>query len=243
MFTNTKLSSDDVVTLCRKIKDNSITSIEIDNCNINYDDIQKIAEALKNNHSITYFKLDNNKIGNLGAMLIIKAISGNTTLKSISLENCDIGDDGLMAFAKIFTSGNTAITKFNLQNNSFSSQAKEDFQCQIDRNFALPTIDHIQSTLEEINVIQSAKNKDTITLTALTNSVMDQASAIDLISNFQINENINALHISSNHILDEAAKIISKELEVNKNLTVIKFDNCVISEIAIKILADALKKS
>lgn len=65
--------------------DPKLTSLDLNNQNIDSDDMKKLCAALEKNNRLTSLNLSNNRIGEEGAIAISKILETNTTLTNVSL--------------------------------------------------------------------------------------------------------------------------------------------------------------
>jgi len=81
---------------CRTIRNDSLTSLDLNNNDISDKGIRKVAQALEHNSTLCKLRLDGNAIGDLGASELAAALRINSTLSVLWLGS-NIGPEGVYA--------------------------------------------------------------------------------------------------------------------------------------------------
>ena len=81
------------------LKQNIITHLKINNCQIGYEEAKALATALEKNTTLVSLDLYANNIGDEGAKALAPALEKNTTLVTLNLDRNRIGAEGAKALA------------------------------------------------------------------------------------------------------------------------------------------------
>jgi Ran GTPase-activating protein (RanGAP) involved in mRNA processing and transport len=100
---------------------NTVTTINLSCHNIGDEGTKALAHILTNNKSITTVNLDSNNIGDEGAKALAQALANNSTVMKIDLSWNKIGSDGAKALADALKS-NSTVTEIHLWNNQISNK-------------------------------------------------------------------------------------------------------------------------
>jgi len=117
----------------KKIQDNEITKLYLQNNNIGEKGAEEIAKALSNNTSLKEMRLDFNEIGEKGAEEIAKALYNNTSLQILYLDSNNIDDKGAEEIAKAL-SKNTSLQTLYLWNSNISKPIRTKIYTLLERN-------------------------------------------------------------------------------------------------------------
>ena len=115
------------------LKQNIITHLKINNCQIGYEEAKALATALEKNTTLVSLDLYANNIGDEGAKALATALEKNTTLESLDLDVNTIGDEGAKALATALEK-NTTIRGLNLNANNIGKEGIDALTSVLEKN-------------------------------------------------------------------------------------------------------------
>ena len=136
-FSNNVITDDVAVSVAMLIENcQSIQDLRLQNCQLQYVGIQKIAEAMVKNTCLHFIDLNGNCISNQNAMFIACVIANNNNVQKLAFSNCKLQSTGcqqlLQAMAKI-----TSLVHLDLSNNFLPHVEIDSFALMIHQNVSL----------------------------------------------------------------------------------------------------------
>ena len=136
-FSNNVITDDVAVSVAMLFeKCKSIQDLRLQNCQLQYVGIQKIAEAMVKNTCLHFIDLSSNCISNQNAMFIACVIANNNNVQKLAFSNCKLQSTGcqqlLQAMAKI-----TSLVHLDFSNNLFTDVTVDNFALMIHQNVSL----------------------------------------------------------------------------------------------------------
>lgn len=220
---------------------NNETQLYLSACNIQDEDMPKIAmflankptiqevfldennissvgaAALENNQTITYLEIENNHIGDTGAVSLAKM--SNPNLDFIDIDNNNVGDEGVIAITR-----NPHIEQLYVNNNHVgilgakALSASSIFFLSIDKN----TLDN--------NALAALSNSQKLRFLSIRDNNISPEGAAILVKNMPALANLD---ISLNPIGDEGIRSIAKKYKIEMLAAV----NCAIGPEGAKAIA------
>ena len=148
-FSNNVITDDVAVSVAMLIeKCQSIQDLRLQNCQLQYVGIQKIAEAMVKKTRLHSIDLSGNAISNQNAMLIACIIANNKNVQKLAFSKCKLQSTGcqevLQAMAKI-----TSLVHLDLSNNLLTDIEVDSFDLMIHQNVSLEYLNISQSCADE----------------------------------------------------------------------------------------------
>ena len=85
----------------KEIADGSCSRIDLSNCELNDDDVERLCGALADNSTVTFLSLSGNGIGAEAAKFIGHMLKSNKGITTLDLNVNNIGDDGALFLAQV----------------------------------------------------------------------------------------------------------------------------------------------
>ena len=117
----------------------SLTEVDISNCNIHSDSACCLARALHNITTLTELNISENRVGNEGALAIAEMLKYNTSLTMLNMRGNSLGERGGLAMAEILKH-NTTITVLNMNDNSVGERVALAMAIMLEHNTTLEVL-------------------------------------------------------------------------------------------------------
>lgn len=144
-----ELGTDEIRVIAEALKINtSLTEVDLTCNGIGAQGAKSIAEALKINNSIIKFSLYNNQLKAKGAKIIAEALKYNTSLTDVELGNNQIGAEGAKAIAEALKY-NTTIIEIGLSSNEIGIDGAKVFAEAIKTNRTLLNLAFFDNQIEK----------------------------------------------------------------------------------------------
>ena len=95
-----------------EIAEKSSDRIDLSNCELNDDDLERLCFALQDNMHVTYLGLSGNSIGTLGTQYISRMLKKNECLLTLDLNVNEVVDDGALELAHALRENSTLAELF-----------------------------------------------------------------------------------------------------------------------------------
>ena len=112
-------NSETVQTFAAMLKANqSLTRVNIANCNISDDGTEYLADGLINNKTLKQLNMSDNQVGDNGTIAMATALLHNKTLKQLNISRNPVGDSGAIAMAEVLKN-NTTLKQLHMDQDSY----------------------------------------------------------------------------------------------------------------------------
>lgn len=203
-----------IIALAKSLRTNTVlTTLSLINIKFGDEGAIALAEVLTENKTITSLSLKENNIDDKGANALAESLSLNNKLVELDLSENDIGNEGTASFIKVLKSNRT-LTELNLGENCDTE----------DESSAITGL----STEAKIDLIEVIKINSTIKVIMLSDSEVDNTTAVALADALQSNSTLIDLNVITNNeeadsrifsYLDRNEKSLNKKKQYEKDAT------------------------
>lgn len=239
-----------LVAMALNLNNLSLTSLILNDNEIDDERAEDFAQALENNTTLTLLNLKGNEIEADGAKKLANALTKNTTLTSLDLSANEIKKAGANAFAKVLQV-NSTLTSLNLANNSIKEDGIDNLAEALLTNSTLKSLDLGYNNInDKVNKLAEAlTNNTTLTSLSLGNTKISREGIRKLAKALEKNRTLTTLNLQNNadYIDDKYGLKFTAALDplVRNNTTITSLnlsDNLINAE-GIKPFAEALKEN
>ncbi|CAF1662946.1 unnamed protein product, partial [Adineta ricciae] len=222
-----------------------LTTLNLDDENIQMHDIKYLAYALQTNKTVKHFTMKNNAIGEEGARYIAEALRTNTTLISIDLDGNRIGNKGVQYLVDGLQH-NTVIRSIFLGGNDIGEDGALHLAEGIKRMKTLTTLglnDNQIGTCGAKYLSDALRDNQALVIShlLLRGNKLGDEGVQSLVKGFRNNTTISHLHLDNNDIRDEGARYLFESLMKNTTLTLLTLNGNKIGITGAQCLANALR--
>jgi Ran GTPase-activating protein (RanGAP) involved in mRNA processing and transport len=266
ILTARNINSKQATSIASALKKNqSLTSLNLQNNQVQDEGAIALASALEKNQSLTNLDLVCNQIGAKGGKAIASALKKNQNLISLILWDNEIKNKGAKAIASALKK-NQSLTSLNLGCNNIGVEGAIAIAIALEKNQSLTDLslatnyllykvpkddylgyDQLYQDLEGAKTISVAleKNHSLTSLDLTGNQVSEDEGAITIaIAAFlEKSKSLTRLYLGYNGIEDEEVKTIMAALEKNHSLTSLNLEQNAIHDEGAIAIATALKKN
>lgn len=199
------------------LQDTSLTTLELDNNEIDDEGAEDLGLALANNMTLTTLDLGANNIGPKGAKNLVLALANNTTLTTLSLMMNQIGDEEATDLSLVLAN-NTTFTSLNLGGNKINNTGAKALGLVLTNNKYLTYLNLSGNLIgdegaEDLGL--ALANNTTLTTLNLWNNQIGPQGAKSLVSALANNTTLTTLDLAPIKIdllpaVEELAPLIAR---------------------------------
>ena len=223
--------------------DNTLTSINLYNSNIDAKGLKHLSETLKKNSSITSLDLSCNNIDAKGIECLSEALNTNNTITMLNLHNNNISNKGISCLSGVLKT-NSSITSIDLYKNNISDI--EHLSELLKKNSSITSIDLSGNNIDAKgleHLSEALKINNTLTSINLYNNNINAKGLEHLSELLKKNSSITSIDLSGNNIEAKGLEHLSEALKINNTLTSIDLLGNNIGNKGIEYLSELLKKN
>ena len=270
-FSNNVITDDVAVSVAMLIETcQSIQDLRLQNCQLQYVGIQKIAEAMVKNTCLHFIDLSGNCISNQDAMFIACVIANNNDVQKLAFSNCELQSQQLLqAMAKI-----TSLVHLDLSNNLLTDVEIDSFALMIHQNVSLEylnisgccdkatdfeKITHSLVTLKSLIHLDLSCNAtsrtsvENIAIVIANNSCLNslhlpecdiyvyKSAFLKILGALQNIHHLKYLHLNNISVGYEEATGIAMVFTNNQFLEIVDLSNCNLTEKEMKTILSSLR--
>lgn len=213
--------------------------------NVQHENIEIFADALKSNKNIVKLDLSCSCINAEKIKLLLEGLKENKGIKSLNLEANEINDEGLNYLAQVLEK-NADIMELNLFNSEISGKNAEKFLQTLKSNQNIKKLNlSYNANIDEEgmkNFMEAlGENTGIIELDITTNNVNGKKAEY-FAQMLEKNKSITKINLSNNKMNDKDLNHILRALEKHPDITTLNLSNNKITDKGMKDLAETLKK-
>ena len=200
-------------------KNNELTSLRLDNNDLQTEDLVKIGRSLRNMSSLQNLTLFHNNINGEGADVIASLLSHNCKLQELELVKNNLqNEDTIKIVNSLHT---TSLVFLTMIGNNIGIEAADSIAVALSRNTKLSLLHLYDNNLQSDGAIKIMKGlRCTTSLVGLylNDNNIGSDAANDIAFVLSINTQLNGLSLGKNNLQSEGANKIAKGLQYTKSL-------------------------
>lgn len=181
--------------------------------------IEIVAEVLKFNETLTSIDLSNNEIEEDRAKLIAEALKVNETLTSIDLSDNEIGEEGAKLIAEVLKENETLVS-IDLSDNAIGEASVKTIVEALKINKTITNLNFAYNPIGKEGaklIAEALKVNKTLTSINCSNNGIGEEGANLILEALKVNKTLTSIDFSANGIGGDVEKLIFDAVEVNKN--------------------------
>eukprot|EP00161_Ancyromonas_sigmoides_P009669 TRINITY_DN239_c1_g2_i3.p1 TRINITY_DN239_c1_g2~~TRINITY_DN239_c1_g2_i3.p1 ORF type:complete len:1507 (-),score=409.47 TRINITY_DN239_c1_g2_i3:10-4530(-) len=248
------LYGEDANAIAEELKVNaSLTTLYLDDNEIEDEGASTIAEVLKVNASLNSFGLYNNTIGDVGASKIAEALKVNASLTTLDLHTNSIGSKGASSIAEALNvnttfyysfKSNASLTSLDLSGNNIGPEGASSFAEALKVNASLTCLELAGNEIGPegaSSIAEALKVNASLTSLDLGSNSIGPEGASSIAEALEVNASLTELDLYSNSISPEGASSIAEALKANASMTSLDLQYNSIGDSSASSIAEALK--
>lgn len=231
------------------IKNNNVKEVDLSNCKLNDDDIQRLAEALKGNTRLQVLYLQNNSITDVGVRYLTERLTHNKVLGILNLDDNSISDEGGQELVRMFEVNTTLFALYvgNKKTSFFGSRKrnkiKDSTQHRIEgfleRNRSLKVMAFID-LIKEHRLTEKQFHKGWLTVPYLQFSDWEIAKLMRVVAHNPYIKGLRFDQYEVQAMSEEKIRLIAKALKKNIDLEGLDLSHVRFTDKGSHLIADAL---